>query len=435
MRSRGRGSRSKLYEGLPFLRELSLDARKAIAASVAGPRASDIRPLSQLYVDEVVNPSQIRRLSQAVAEHGMEVLLDVPIRRLVPSSALLRGRLVGRTETSTRVFNGLLENDLLKWEKLVATRLQDILSMRGMGRSAACEVLALAIRNGLQAANDDPVAVDNGIASSPLSYQKLNKARGVNGTLLAELLEEFVTSLPASSLAARIPKGTTRHALLQLNGTVALGSVRDFLSGAEGLDLLGRTFSTARRRSTLEESMRHFDSAVLSWARGRAWDQLYKWVVPEKFRSWNIAHEDRPLRSRLEKSTGLGRRLSVASGVGTWLPLMSIEGVIEIKKLRAPDTPHMLSAIARGLVELGLDGRARPWESRFPTRIEALPITWMYQFSPTRRMETLLHRLQRGGYTNIGHLRTLHPDALPLVRRASLSEWVALRSELDSSSV
>jgi hypothetical protein len=212
--------------------------------------------------------------------------------------------------------------------------------------------------------------------------------------------------------------------------TVSLQDVRRFL--VEGTDEggLGSTFNTAKRRRLLGESLAHFESRLFSWAAGALWDERLQWVTPPSLRSRTFRLDDRPLRSAVGGISEFGRRLGAAASMEVWLPIVSIEGVIQIKKVRSPDIPYLVTAVARGAAALQLDARLRPWDVAFSPKLAALPLTWLYQHAPGPRMLTLIERLERIGYTNVGHLGALHPEALSIVRSSAVSDWIALRSGL-----
>jgi hypothetical protein len=255
--------------------------------------------------------------------------------------------------------------------------------------------------------------------------------RGANGALLTDLVDEFVGGLPLSSLAAPVLTAGLRRASLEKERNVSLRSVRAFLSGGSETGDLQQIFNTTKRRDALADSLLLFDSRVYAWARGALWDPRFKWIAPPSLRQ--PANVARRLRRTLE-SNAAGVALAGQAAVDVWLPLSSIEGLIEVQRLRSADVSTLAIAIERGCRSLKVTARARPWDRRFPARVAALPLHWLYQHEPTARMDTLIARLERGGCFNVGHLRILHPDAIVAARSHPMSYWISLRAALASLS-
>jgi hypothetical protein len=424
-----RGRSATVFDALPFLRDATPEKRRYIA-SVLRPIAPAGRTLSQIKVAEIVGANRHRRLAEVIAESCMtDLCIDVRIEKLVPSTRSFNSEPVRSVDLSTRLFNLLLKHDLLKWDRLRRLRPRDLLALQGAGTGTASDVLAYAIKRGLEATSAERLPSDPGHHSSQRAA--LSKViRDANGLLLLAFVDEFLAELPVSALAAPRLTAKPRRAVMQMGSTVSLQDVRRFLAGQSSESGLRSTFNTAQRRNLLSESLSQFDSRVVAWASAALWDDRLQWVVPTPLRLKTFRLNDRLLRSRVDAMSAFGRRVGASGNIEIWLPLVSIEGVIEIKKLRAPDVPYLRTALARGAAALRLDANLRPWDAAFSAKLAALPLTWLYQYSPGARMLILTERLERGGYTNVGHLGVLHPDALSIIRSSGVSDWIGLRSGL-----
>jgi hypothetical protein len=67
-----------------------------------------------------------------------------------------------------------------------------------------------------------------------------------------------------------------------------------------------------------------------------------------------------------------------------------------------------------------------------PGRVQALPLTWLYQFEPNRRLEEVLSRLSSAGYRNLGHLATLHPEVISKLTSKHVADWIGLQMILET---
>lgn len=194
---------------------------------------------------------------------------------------------------------------------------------------------------------------------------------------------------------------------------------------------LSRVFNTEQRLRQLRRALDRFDTAVQSWTVGELRDPRFSWVIPNRLAAAALTGQvTDTLRERLQDS-GLGAMLlERAPHFLIWLSVLSLEGVIEIDRMRAADYPVLSLMISRGASSLGFHGKARPWLPRFPKKMQALPITWLYQFDPSPRAGTVLARLERGGLCNLGHLAVLHPEGFHWIRKTPPEAWRAVQLAL-----
>ena len=231
--------------------------------------------------------------------------------------------------------------------------------------------------------------------------------------------------LPVSALANPSSPAYVKAALFELGRAgLTVRAVREHLAGESHEDLSG-WFNTVKRNDVLQTQLMRFDSAVRNWTIGSRWDGRYNWLLPPGLRS--LRPDTLQLQRALLRSP-LGARLIDAADVKYWLPLLSVEGIIELRRLRAADMPLLTTAVDRNCRALQLARRVRPWERNHPRALSALPLGVLYQHAPTGRMETLIKRLQHAGYVNLGHLRVLHPAARRWAGHAAVSEWIRMRS-------
>ena len=268
-------------------------------------------------------------------------------------------------------------------------------------------------------------------------------------------LSHFVGSLGLGALAGPLLTDRQRQFVLQCDGDLGLDGVAAYLRGESWPDV-DEVFNTKVRRDQLRAAYRSFLADFQAWRKRDRWSAEFTWVLPPAMATTIIIHRDRKrLAGFLDDIGALSampprylrphmgdaglrrlrslRRLHLATyrSAHVWMPYLSIEGARAVGNLRSGDIARLTVAFAIGVDRLGLSSQLRPWSAKVPGRVQALPLTWLYQFDPNRRLEEVLSRLSSAGYRNIGHLATLHPEVTAKLTSKYITDWIGLQMVLE----
>ncbi len=277
----------------------------------------------------------------------------------------------------------------------------------------------------------------------------------VNSLAMAKL-SHFVGSLGLGALASPLLTDRQRQFVLQCDGDLGLGGVAAYLRGASWPDV-DEVFNTEVRRYQLRAAYLGFLADLGVWKQRDRWSAQFTWVLPPPMAAGVIFRRDRkrledflnavatlsalpPRHLRTYGGDAVVRRmrsirrlqLGTYRSAHLWMPYLSIEGVRAVGNLRNGDTARLIVAFAIGVDRLGLSSQLRPWSAKVPGRVQALPLTWLYQFEPNRRLEEVLSRLSSAGYRNLGHLATLHPEVISKLTSKHVADWIGLQMILET---
>jgi hypothetical protein len=249
--------------------------------------------------------------------------------------------------------------------------------------------------------------------------------------MTSQLARRIIDAEPLGSLAFPHLAGRQRELALALSAKASIGDARRFLAQANRNEALETIFTTKKRLAQLAETLRAFDQITESWLRGDLRDRRHAWVLS----SWLPGMTEHEVLGMLQEiPIELAERIAFASAFGVWLPFVSLELTVEVSLMRAGDRERLELMISRSNRRMGELRTRRPWESDYGSNTAALPTSWLYQFDPSTRSETILMRLNRSGLTNMGHLAALHPESWKLMRNSSEREWRDLKRALQKGS-
>jgi hypothetical protein len=240
----------------------------------------------------------------------------------------------------------------------------------------------------------------------------------------------FVDNQPLASLAYPHLSGRQRALAIDSADKLTIGDARDFLAGVGCENELEVIFTTERRQGQLARAVDVFDATITAWIKGPSRDERFAWILPNRLLASVL---DGRITSTLAKrlsTVAVGNDILDSASAYIWLPYVALETTNELRHLRSGDQAVISIMIARGCRALGFEASGRPWRPGFPSRVAALPTSWLFQFEPTSKGSSVLDRLMQSGLTNIGHLVVLHPDAWQLLRTTPPEQWRTLHRAL-----
>jgi hypothetical protein len=267
-------------------------------------------------------------------------------------------------------------------------------------------------------------------------------------------LSGFLGGLSLGGLAIPGLTDRQRQFVLQYQHDLSLAEIAGHLRG-DTLPLVDDVFNTKMRRGQLKAAYRTFVADVVAWKQLDRWSAQFTWLVPPEMAAEVVAGRQDELTSFLEVIWTLsatpprylrpemsevtirrlrsirGLRLATCREALAWMPYLSIEAARTIGSLRGGDISHLIVPFAIGVDRLGLSSNLRPWSAKLPGRVRALPLGWLYQFVPSRRLEQLVLRLSSAGCRNLGHLAVLHPELTPKLTAKYIPAWIGLQMIID----
>jgi hypothetical protein len=220
-----------------------------------------------------------------------------------------------------------------------------------------------------------------------------------------------------------------RTLVAEQGGAYTVTDARNFLEAADSYPAgIADLFGTRSRRRRLGEALDAMEHVVEHWTYTDRRDARFSWILPAKLAQAARRNKltDSDLAARIVGVEGWSRRRHYLSECSRWMPFLSLEGVNELRRLRSADVGALQTSLALTARDGGHSTQVRPWHEGTPQNVMSLPITWLYQYSPTPRFATVLSRLTQVGYSNIGHLAILHPASLRAVGRMPKDRWFNL---------
>jgi hypothetical protein len=253
------------------------------------------------------------------------------------------------------------------------------------------------------------------------------------------------TSVDLTTAALAYPQltGSLRSAALSEGKLVNIEAVSRYLGrdtapmgGISRLDFkfLDEHFGTENKKRQLAKAYDGFFDYANDWERGARRHPQGEWILPESFfeigSSFDFGRIVKTIQAITKASTPKERR-SVAlavdligeTGNHKWLRYLSLE----MAQLAQTITPTQISELHQAVL-LGVSFQATgdvkaPWQSNFPTQLEALPNYWLYQFMPTNTFGRLLTRMDQRYCTHLGHLAMMDRATLKDIKSVGVATW------------
>lgn len=252
-------------------------------------------------------------------------------------------------------------------------------------------------------------------------------------------LDASVQKLPLAAAACPHMSRRQREAVVTVGAWVSVadgGQVAGFLHRDEPLEpekseWIDSVFNTELRRSQLRNAIRTFLEIRSCWFRDGGRDSLSRYLIPDPAAQqalW-IGYDSEWLEI-LQRSE-LGKELLLSASPQS-LATISVEAILGLSKLRASDRSLLLTAYRRGTKALGVVRSGYPWEDT-PPEIAALPLSWLYAYTPVDRLWHLITRLSQASVKCVGHLSVLDRPMWSLVHSIPMVEWMRLARDLDAS--
>lgn len=247
----------------------------------------------------------------------------------------------------------------------------------------------------------------------------VNNDRAFVGDQVDDELTRRIDLLPASGIAGPEFVGKAREAVAHLNHHHSIGHLKRLLYTGVGSPALIAIFNSRGRTLYAEAAISRLTSAINSWTDGRVRDSRVTWVIPEG------VEFNRSLATQLTEDRGydLAEKIQTCVEAGTWLPFISLELVHVVRQLSATDLAILRRMAFRACRQAGPSAPSDPWSPGFPQEISQLSLYWLYQFEPRPEAFALLRKLHEAYCTNVGHLRSLHPEAWQLIHSTHSSDW------------
>ena len=295
-----------------------------------------------------------------------------------------------------------------------------------------------------------------------------------SGSQYAEALED----LRISSLAGLGFTGKHQRRLVELGKKFSISTLNILLRSGVGPTELAQIFDTKGKVLRAENAIHRLQSTRELWTSKRRHDPRATWLLPPNLLSASFSESDvlgildraiatclgrlpmsevekldfacKEIEARIltqarrgldgvEEVVSLSTDLSSARETlrkadwrlnfyesNLWLPFLSLELIHRMKSMRSSDRGLIQRLLIRANREIGLSDEVMPWAPEFPEHLAALPVHWLYQFAPQRRLLQTLDVLSSAYCTNIGHLVAFHPTAWNTVRDVGSDSWTKL---------
>ena len=289
---------------------------------------------------------------------------------------------------------------------------------------------------------------------------------------------QTVDGLSVSSIAGLEFTGKHQRSVVELGKSFSIGVLNSLLRTGIGPTDLARIFDTKGKVIRAEKAISRFRSTRESWTNGRRHDPRATWLLPPTAATASFSESDLlavldgPIVAHLgslpiseidklhlackeieakimtqaargldgvDEVLALGTELSKAretlrkadwreafAELDLWMPFLSLELIQKLKSMKSADHGLIQRVLIRANREVGLSDEVMPWASDFPNELAALPLHWLYQFAPERRLLQSLDGLSSAHCTNVGHLVVFHPTAWNTVRGTASHFWTKL---------
>ena len=289
---------------------------------------------------------------------------------------------------------------------------------------------------------------------------------------------QTVDDLSVSSIAGLEFVGKHQRRVVQLGKNFSISTLSSLLRTGIGPIDLAQIFDTRGKVLKADRAISRFRSTWDSWSNGRQHDTRATWLLTPSADTESFSESDllalleRPAVDYLGKIPfseienlhraceeieakimnqaaggtdgsndvlALGTELSKAretlqradwreafADLNLWMPFLSLEIIQKLKSMKSGDHGLIQRVLIRANREVGLSDEAMPWASDFPNELAALPLHWLYQFAPERRLLQNLDGLSSAHCTNIGHLVVFHPAAWNTIRDTASDFWTKL---------
>ena len=193
---------------------------------------------------------------------------------------------------------------------------------------------------------------------------------------------------------------------------------------------LADLFNSPDRLKQADTAINRLSAAVNNWDSGQRRDPKVTWIVPDAFLTRELVptgDEERRFWAILKRTDHpLLQSLGPDSGAQQWLPLLSMELLYEMKRMRSGDRSLLQKMMLKASRDAGGKEVDGPWEDKFPQHLSSQCVFSLYRFESTPLALALLTRLKAIYLLNVGHLTAFHPEAWHLVRSLNNEVWTKL---------
>ncbi len=251
---------------------------------------------------------------------------------------------------------------------------------------------------------------------------------------------EIIDSLPLGALIGPEIPYRQQQLILELSRSVTLGDLRAFLTvvltskGARYLKLygaLGEVFYSRRRQRHTKTALSRIDSMVSQWMEGDRRSTRVSWLIPDELLKKKLSMDAlsrQAIQNHVNKlgDTPLLNRVKELKDGEKWLPFLSLELVLAIKRFSASDYYAFTTLVTKAVHKLTTLNIKGPWEDTFPNHLSTLPLYCIWHYDPKPRNYQLITKLVAAHCTHLGHLAAFHPEALAAFRSLSKPHWTTI---------
>ena len=241
-------------------------------------------------------------------------------------------------------------------------------------------------------------------------------------------VDRMVSRLLMSSIAGPEFVGQHRAAVVEQGKNYTIAELKAMVYRGIGESDLSDMFRTEQRLSQADSAIKRFVSVAEMWKSGKRRDNKVTWILGNNFSKEELSAYAVDHSKMMAKLGNLGDDHSWlfanSSDVNVWLPFLSMELVLEIKRLKPGDLSVLQKVLLKATRDIFKESpHINPSSPDFPCDVQSYSIFWLFQFEPTSQCLRILIRLNNIHCRNVGHIAALRPSALDAIRKFDATAW------------